>query len=115
MRGYQNQVTDQAIEKVGHMDRQRLFSYKPNPTANKAVTPIVMAYHPDLQKVRGNVDKHWPIIESSKALSKVFPEKQPAKNISDFLVRPRIKPDPIDDEPLCESNPVAEQEETPAK
>ena len=62
-RGYHEQGIDQAIEKVRHIDRQNLLSYKPKPTANKAVLPFVMTYHPDLPKVRGIVDKHWSIIE----------------------------------------------------
>ena len=64
-RGNQKQVIDQAIEKVRHIHRQNLLSYKPKPKANKAVLPFVMAYHTDLPKVRGLVDKHWSIIESS--------------------------------------------------
>ena len=51
-RGYQNQVIDQAIEKARHMERQNLLSYKPKPTANKAVLPFVLTYHPDLPKAR---------------------------------------------------------------
>ena len=72
-RGYQKQVIDQAIEKVRHMERQNLLSYKPKPTANKVVLPFVLTYHPDLPKARGIVDKHWSIIDSSDHLSTVFP------------------------------------------
>ena len=57
-RGYQKQVIDQAIEKFRHMERQNLLSYKPKPTANKAVLPFVLTYHPDLPKARSIVDKH---------------------------------------------------------
>ena len=67
-RGYQKQVIDQAIEKVRH-----ILSYKPKPTANKAVLPFVMTYLP---KVRGIVDKHCSIIESSDHLSTVFQKSQ---------------------------------------
>ena len=74
-RGYQKQVIDQAIEKVRYIDRQNLLSYKPKSTANKAVLPFAMTYHPDLPKVRGIVDKHWSIIASSDHLSTVFQQK----------------------------------------
>ena len=60
-RGYQKQVIDQVIEKVRHIDRQNLLSYKPKPTANKAVLPFVMTYHPDLPKAQSsNRSQSWP-------------------------------------------------------
>ena len=95
-RGYQKQVIDQAIEKVRHIDRQTLLSYKPKPTAIKAVLPSVMTYHHDLPKVRGIVDKHWSIIESSDHLSTVFPQKpimafRRPKSLRDHLVWARLK------------------------
>ena len=110
-RGYQKQVIDQAIEKVRHMERQNLLSYKPKPTANKAVLPFVLTYHPDLPKARDIVDKHWSIIDSSDHLSTVFPQKpimayRRPKSLKDHLVRARLKPDPTDDEPLGECKPV---------
>ena len=117
-RFYQKQVIDQAIEKGRHMERQNLLSYKPKPTANKAVLPFVMTYHPELPKVRGIVDKHWSIIESSDHLGTAFPQKpiiafRRLKSLRDHLVRARLKPDRIDDEPLA--NPVADQDVKPAK
>ena len=85
-------------------------SYKPKPTANKAVLPFVMTYHSDLPKVWGIVDKHWSIIESSDHLSTVFQQKpimafRRPKSLRDHLVRARLKPDPIDDEPPGECKP----------
>ena len=111
-RGYQKQVTDQAIEKAKHMERQNLLSYKPKPTANKAVLRFVKTYHPDLPKVRGIVDKHWPIIDSSDHLSTVFPQKpimayRRPKNLRDHLVRAKLRLDPTDDEALGERNPCS--------
>ena len=108
--GYQKQVIDQAREMVRHMDRQSLLSYKAKPTANKGVLPFIRTYHPDLSKVRGIIDKHWPIIESSDHLSTVFPKKpitafRRPKSLRDHLVRARLKPDPIDDERLGECKP----------
>ena len=92
------------------MERQNLLSYKPKPTANKAVLPFVMTYHLELPKVRDVVDKHWSIIESSDHLSTVFPQKpimafRRPKSLRDHLVWARLKPDPIDDEPLGECKP----------
>ena len=92
------------------MERQNLLSYKPKPTANKAVLPFVLTYYPDLPKARGIVDKHWSIIDSSDHLSTVFPQKpimayRRPKSLKDHLVRARLKPDPTDDEPLGECKP----------
>ena len=92
------------------MERQNLLSYKPKPTANKAVLPFVLTYHPDLPKARAIVDKHWSIIDSSDHLSTVFPQKpimayRRPKSLKDHLVRARLKPDPTDDEPLGECKP----------
>ena len=69
-RGYQKQIIDQAIEEVRHIDIQNLLSFKPKPTANKAVLPFVMTCHPDLPNVRGIVDNHRSIIEALDHLSK---------------------------------------------
>ena len=104
------QVIDQAIEKVRHIDRQNLLSYKPKPTANKAVLPFVMPYHLDLPKVSGIVDKYWSIIESTYHLSNVFQQKpimafRRPKSLRGHLVWARLKPDPIDDEPPGECKP----------
>ena len=92
------------------MERQNLLSYKPKPTANKAVLPFVLTYHPDLPKARAIVNKHWSIKDSSDHLSTVFPQKpimayRRPKSLKDHLVRARLKPDPTDDEPLGECKP----------
>ena len=64
-----------AVDKASQLDRQALLSYRVKPTKGKTVLPFVMTYHPDLPKVRESVNKHWSIIEYSKDLSRVFPEK----------------------------------------
>ena len=109
-RGYQKQVIDQVIENVRHMERQNLLSYKPKPTANKAVLQFVLKYYQDFPKARGIVYKHWSIIDSSDHLSTVFPQKpimafRRPKSPKDHLVQARLKPDPTDDEPLGECKP----------
>ena len=117
-RGYQKQVIDQAIEKVRHIDRQNLLSYKPKPTANKAVPPFVMTYHPELPKVRGIVDKHWSIIESSDHLSTVFQQKpimafRRPKSLRDHLVQARLKQIQSMMSLLENANPAADQDVRP--
>ena len=109
-RGFQKQSTDQATGRVRQMDRLSLLSYRPKPTADKAILPFVITYHPDLPKVRNIVGKHWPIIKSSDHLNSVFPQKpimafRRPKSLRDILVRARLKPDPTDDEPHGECNP----------
>ena len=79
------------------------MSYELKQTANKAALPFVMAYHPDLPKARGIVNKHWSIIDSSDHLSTLFPQKsimanRRSKSFGDHLFWARLKPDPTDDE-----------------
>ena len=64
-----------AVDKASQLDRQALLSYRVKPTKGKTVLPFVMTCHPDLPKVRESVNKHWSFIESSKDLSRVFPEQ----------------------------------------
>ena len=73
-RDYQKNITA-AIDKASQLDRQALLSFRVKPTKGKTVLPCVMTYHPDLPEARESVNKHWSIIESSKDLSRVFPEK----------------------------------------
>ena len=74
-RDYQMKNITAAIDKASQLDRQALLSYRVKPTKDKTALPFVMTYHPDLPKVRESVNKHWSIIESSKDLSRVLPEK----------------------------------------
>ena len=109
-RGYQKQIIYQAIGRVRQMDRLSLLSYRPKPTADKAILPFVITYHPDLPKVRNIVDKHLPIIESSDHLNSVFPQKpimafRRPKSLRELLERARLKPDPTDEEPHGECKP----------
>ena len=72
--------------------------------------PFVLTYHPELPKVKEIVNKHWPIIESSKRLNKSFPQKpimayRRPKSLRDILVHAKLNPDPSDDGPTGESKP----------
>ena len=72
-RGYQKQKSSLAIERAWQQKREDLLSYRPKSESN--ILPFVLTYHPDLQKVRDIVNKHWPIIESSSTLSEIFTER----------------------------------------
>ena len=100
-RVFEMPVIDQAIEKIRHMDRQNLLSYKPKPTANKDVLQFYMTYHQDLPKIMDIDDKDRSIILSSDK-KPIMAFRRP-KSLKDHLARARLKPDHIDDEPLGES------------
>ena len=60
--------------------------------------------------MRGIVNKHRPIIESSSTLSEIFTERptmayRRPKSLRDLLVRAKLKPDMRDDEPFGETRP----------
>ena len=61
---------------------------------NKRV-PLVLTYHPSLEKIPGIVRHHWKEIEKSETLAKLFPEppvvafRRP-KSIKDTLVRAAV-------------------------
>ena len=52
--------------KPGHKEETTCFA-----TSQGTLIPFVLTYHPELPKVKEIVNKHWPIIESSKRLNKV--------------------------------------------
>ena len=104
--GYQKQEISLAIERAWQQKREDLLSYRPK--SESSILPFMLTYHPDLPKVRDIVNKHWPIIESSSTLSKIFTERQTMayrrpKSLWDLLVRAKLKPDRHDDEPLGET------------
>jgi hypothetical protein len=61
---------------------------------NKRV-PLVLTYHPSLEKIAGIVRHHWKEIQKSETLTKLFPEppvvafRRP-KSIKDTLVRAAV-------------------------
>ena len=87
-----------------------MLHYKPKPEPSGTLIPFVLTYHPELPKVKEIVNKHWPIIESSKRLNKIFPQKpimayRRPKSLRDILVHAKLNPDPSDDGPTGESKP----------
>jgi hypothetical protein len=54
-------------------DRRDLLEYKEEKQANKRV-PLVLTYHPPLEKISGIVRHHWKEIDKSEMLTKLFPE-----------------------------------------
>ena len=97
-----------AIERARQQKREDLLSYRPK--SESSVLLFVLAYYPDLPKVRDIVNKHWPIIEFSSTLSEIFTERptmayRRPKNLRDLLVHAKLKPDMRNDEPLRETRP----------
>ena len=92
-RSYQKQEIPLAIERARQQKRENLLSYRPK--SESSVLPYVLAYHPDLPKVRDIVNKNWPIIESSSTLSEIFTERptmayRRPKSLRDLLVRAKL-------------------------
>ena len=63
--GYLKQDIASAIDKARQRSRDALLSYRPKSAEVGTILPYVLTYHPDLPKVRDNVDKNMSIIESS--------------------------------------------------
>ena len=109
-RGYNIQSISTATSKARSQRRDDLLRYKPKPEPSGTLIPFVLTYHPELPKVKEIVNKHWPIIESSKRLNKIFPQKpimayRRPKSLRDILVHAKLNPDPSDDGPTGESKP----------
>ena len=52
---------------------------------------FVITYHPDMPKIHKILEQHWPKIESSSKLKRIFPEKplvvyKRPKSLKDILV-----------------------------
>ena len=74
-RGYNVQSVAAATSKARSKNRADLLRNKPKPEPSSTLIPFMLTYHPELPKVKEIVNKHWPIIESSKRLNKIFPQK----------------------------------------
>ena len=48
---------------------------QPKTEPSSSLIPFVLTYDAELPKVKKIFNKHWPIIESSKRLNKIFPQK----------------------------------------
>ena len=71
-RGYNIQSISTATSKARLQRRDDLLRYKPKPEPSGTLIPFVLTYHPELPKVKEIVNKHWPIIESSKVGRKIL-------------------------------------------
>jgi hypothetical protein len=89
--GYNDKVIESGFLKL--INRNDPLEYKEK-NINKRV-PLVLTYHPSLEKIAGIVRHHWKEIEKSETLAKLFPEppvvafRRP-KSIKDTLVRAAV-------------------------
>jgi hypothetical protein len=92
-RGYNDKVIESGFSKASEIDRNDLLEYKEK-NINKRV-PLVITYHPSLEKISGIVRHHWKEMEKSETLTKLFPKppvvafRRP-KSIKDTLVRAAV-------------------------
>ncbi|XP_053376905.1 uncharacterized protein LOC123530291 [Mercenaria mercenaria] len=95
-RGYSSDCVLAATEKALAFSREELLQYKHKTTESSKRTPFVVTFHPNLPNIHATVDRHWPTIESSQRLSRMFPEKpliayRRPKSLRDILVRAKVK------------------------
>ena len=64
--------------------------YTSKPSLIDPLILFVLAIHPELPKVKGIVNKHWPIIEFFKRLNKIFSNGQIEDHKSIRFVRSSI-------------------------
>ena len=92
-RGYNDKVIESGFSKASEINRNDLLEYKEK-KINKRV-PLILTYHPSLEKISGIIRHHWKEIEKSETLAKLFPEppvvafRRP-KSIKDTLVRAAV-------------------------
>jgi hypothetical protein len=70
--GYNDKVIESGFLKTSEINRNDLLEYKEK-KINKRV-PLVLTYHPSLEKISDIVRHHWKEIEKSETLAKLFPE-----------------------------------------
>ena len=85
-RGYNDKVIESGVSKASEINKEKKI--------NKRI-PLVLTYHPSLEKISGIIRHHWKEIEKSETLTKLFPEppvvafRRP-KSIKDTLVRAAV-------------------------
>ena len=90
-RGYNDKVIESGFSKASEINRNDLLEYK----EKKINKPLVLTYHPSLEKFSSIIRHHWKEIEKSETLAKLFPEtpvvafRRP-KSIKDTLVRAAV-------------------------
>jgi hypothetical protein len=89
-RGYNDKVIESGFSKASEINRNNLLEYKEKKISKRV--PLVLTYHPSLEKISDIVRHYWKEIEKSETLAKLFPEppvvafRRP-KSIKDTLVR----------------------------
>ena len=71
-RGYNDKVIESGFSKASEINRNDLLMCKEEKINNQV--PLVLTYHPSLEKIAGIVRHHWKEIEKSETLVKLFPE-----------------------------------------
>ena len=71
-RGHIDKGIESGLSKASEINRNDLLEYKEK-KINKRV-PLVLSYHPSLEKISGIVRHHWKEIEKIETLAKLFPE-----------------------------------------
>ena len=93
-RGYSITSITSAISKANAAQRKELLKYKTKLSQIDRI-PFVVTYHPDMPKIHKILEQHWPKIESSSKLKRIFPEKpllayRRPKSLKDILVRAKL-------------------------
>ena len=71
-RGFENDSINRAIKEVGEIPRESLLEYRTKEKTSRI--PLVLQFHPRLWGVSQVLQKHFPILNSSERLKKVFQE-----------------------------------------
>jgi len=93
-RGYDQEAVAKCIQNAKEHERTDLLNYKEK-TKQKNRVPFVTTYHPDLPNINKVINKHWPTIDSSRRLSRIFSERpvlayRRPKCLRDILVKAKI-------------------------
>ena len=93
-RGYSIISITSAISKANAAQRKELFKFKTKPSQIDRI-PFFVTYHPDMPKTHKILEQHWPKIESSSKLKRIFPEKPLVAcrrpiSLKDILVRAKL-------------------------
>ena len=97
LRGYSESEFNNAFKQVNHQHRAKYLEEKEKNLNKKAPLVFTTTYNPHVSGFRRALLKNWEIIGDSEYLKTVFPDKpilavRRNKNLSDTLVRARLKP-----------------------
>ena len=98
LRGYSVSEFNNAFEQVNHQNRATYLIEKEKMHNKQIPLVFTTVYNPHVSGFRRALLKHWDIINDSKHLKTIFPNKpilafRRNKNLKDTLVRARLKPD----------------------